>query len=412
MMRLLLIVTLLCSMVLGRAAAASAPLNADPAAAETTAEEEPAQEATEGSAPPSQEHAANASQSQSAEDKALQDDVQLPRGSAPAAVTPSGLPQTAFTGYTTFVDPTENAFTVEVPVGWKTEGGLTRFSAIDTRPWVKVTSPDNLIVAFIGDGALWPCTIPSAQGTMLGFGPGKRYNGTIVRDYIPAPKFVQRYAYEKLKRDFSGLQVVQQNNHPDAARAINGTVGATRSECTSIKLTAMYKDIPAVGYFVAATKATVAYGTGMWWVAYIAGQIGPADRDAAGLGVILHMMQTFQIDPVWQSKSLKATAAVSQHYRQVSQQISQSISDRYWSQQAFNDRMNQAYWKQQAVQDHAANNFSDAIRGQQTVQDPNTGEQYKVDNNSRYHWIDQSGNITGTDYSSPGSDWRQLNVVP
>ena len=324
----------------------------------------------------------------------------------------NSLAPTSFTGYTRFVDPGEHAFEVEVPAGWKTEGGLTRRSAIDVRPWVRVTSPDQLIVAFIGDGSLPAYTMPTALLSKLGFYPGRAYNGSIIKSYVPASKFVPAYVQEKLKSVISNMQIVAQNEHPDFAREVNGSVGATRSECSSIKITGNYKDIPAVGYFIAATKATVMSGTGMWWVTYVAGELGPADRDAAGLSVILHMMQTFHLDPQWQGQSLATTAQVSHNYRQAAQQMSKSISDRYWSQQAFNDRMNQSYWNRQASQDRAANNFSDYIRGQETVSDPQTGNQYKVDYGPRYHWIDPAGNVTGTDLSAPGPEWRQLNPVP
>jgi hypothetical protein len=84
----------------------------------------------------------------------------------------------------------------------------------------------------------------------------------------------------------------------------------------------------------------------------------------------------------------------------------------YWSQQAANDRLHQAYWDRQASQDRAANNFSNAIRGVENVQDPNTGTKYQVEYGPRYHWIDNQGNYTNSEYSSPGPEWRQLMSVP
>lgn len=324
----------------------------------------------------------------------------------------SGLPPTPFVGYRTFVDPSEHSFEVEVPIGWQTEGGLTRVSAIDCRPWVKVTSPDQLITAFIGDGSIPPFSVPTLLGTQLGYGVGRSYGGGIVKPYIPANKFVQSYAREKLGKIISGLQIVEQHEHPDFAQQCNGTVGATRSECSSIKLTGNYKNVPAVGYFLAATKLTMQSGAGMWWVTYIAGELGAADRDAGGLSVILHMIKTFHLDPQWQGQSLNTTAQVSSQFRQASQIREKSMMDSYWSQQAFNDRMHQGYWDRQAVQDHAANNFSDYIRGTENVQDPQTGNQYKVQYGPQNHWIDPGGNVMGSNAGAPGPEWRQLMSVP
>ena len=327
-------------------------------------------------------------------------------------MTAPGLPPTAFSGYVQFVDPTEHSFEVEVPAGWTVSGGLTRASAIDCRPWVRVTSPDNLISAFIGDGKIAPATMPTPLLTSLGYGPGRSYGGGQVLSYIPARKFAEKYANLTLKPYTKDLRVIDEANHPDIAQAVNGTVGATRSECASIKLQCTIKNIPAIGFYLAATKASVQANSGMWWVTYIAGEICPADREAAGLSVLAHMMQTFQLDPTWRQQSLQTTAAVSSNYRAAANAMSKSITDRYWSQQAFNDRMNQSYWNRQAVQDHAANNFSDYMRNQQTVADPQTGTQYKVDGNPAQHWIDPGGNITGTTGASPGAEWRQLNNIP
>ena len=325
---------------------------------------------------------------------------------------PGGNPN-GFAGYTKFTDPSEHSFTVDVPAGWKVDGGLTRYGALDVRPWVKAVSPDNLVFAFIGDGRITPCTMPTGTLSALGFRVGSNYNGSIIRPYIPARQFVEKYARMTLNSFLSDLQVVQSNNHPDVARAVNGTVGATRSEAASIKMTGMYGQIPAVAYYLAVTKATVASGTGMWWVTKVAGSVGPSAREAECLGVILHMLQTFEIDPAWSSNSLRNTAAVSQHYRRVSQQVSQSISDRYWSQQGHNDRMNQAYWNRQASQDRAANNFSNYIRGVENVQNPNTGTKYQVQYGPQEHYIDSGGNyIVGGDHGAPGPDWQQLLRVP
>ena len=48
-------------------------------------------------------------------------------------------------------DKREKAFSIQVPQGWKTYGGLFRFSAIDARMIVDMTSPDGLTNLRIGD---------------------------------------------------------------------------------------------------------------------------------------------------------------------------------------------------------------------------------------------------------------------
>lgn len=318
-----------------------------------------------------------------------------------------------FSGWTTFRDPDQGSFTVEVPAGWKVEGGMVRPRPIDARPWMRTISPDGLVAAFIGDGQIPGYTMPNGQLTALGFGPGRWYNGSLVAQYIPARKFAEKYAIKYLKPHATDIQVVEAYDHPDVARAVNGTVGASKSEAVSIKITANKGGMPLVGYYLCCTKATVGYGTGMWWVTKIAGIVCPAQMDRAGLELIMHMLQTFQIDPQWGNESIKTAGQVSRNYRAASQQLSNSIMSRYWSQQAANESIHNAYWNRQASQDRAANRYSDAFRGVENVRDPNTGTNYQVQYGPDRHWIDNLGNYQATDANTDlGHQWRQLMTIP
>ncbi|HEY9714895.1 MAG TPA: hypothetical protein V6C72_15610, partial [Chroococcales cyanobacterium] len=191
----------------------------------------------------------------------------------------------------------------------------------------------------------------------------------------------------------------------------NGSVGATRSEAASIKLTGMYKNIPAVAYFLASTKLTVQNGTGVWWVTLITGVVGPADREAGALQVVLRMIRGFQYTSDWKANSVANAGAVSRQVSAQSNAALQAISSSYWSRQAAQDASMNAYWNRQAVQDHAADNFSNYIRGVENVQDPNTGTTYQVQSGPSSFWMNGAGNIAGSPYT-PGADWHQLMSVP
>lgn len=332
---------------------------------------------------------------------------------SPTFTTPPISAGPMFMGWTKFVDPNENSFSLEVPAGWKTEGGLTRASAIDVRPWVRTIAPDASVCAFIGDGSICPATVPTATLYATGFRPGSKYMGGLVLNYIPARKFLDKYLAMKLKSQMPDMQIVREAYHPDIALSVNGPlgVGNSRSDCASIKVVGTAHGIPVVGYYICCTKLSVMAGTGMWWVTYLAGEVSTAQAENAGLAVLTHMVQTSQVDPNWRGNQQNTTWQVSQNYRASANAISKMITDRYWSQQAANDSFNQAYWNRQASQDHAANNFSDYMRGQQTVADPTTGTQYQVQQ-ANEHWINPMGEIMGTTGGAPDTDWRQLNNVP
>jgi hypothetical protein len=57
--------------------------------------------------------------------------------------------------WTKYQDPTEHAFTVDVPAaGWTVRGGLYRLGYSDGRAMVDLTSPDGKINVRLGDMAI------------------------------------------------------------------------------------------------------------------------------------------------------------------------------------------------------------------------------------------------------------------
>ena len=58
-------------------------------------------------------------------------------------------------------DQREQAFSIDVPQGWKTYGGMFRFSNSDARMVVDMTSPDGLTNIRVGDATIPPYTVPA-----------------------------------------------------------------------------------------------------------------------------------------------------------------------------------------------------------------------------------------------------------
>jgi hypothetical protein len=127
--------------------------------------------------------------------------------------------------------------------------------------------------------------------------------------------------------------------------------------------------------------------------------------------VLLRMLRSFAYNAQWKDASVRNTGQISRQVAQQSDAALKAMSSAYWSRQAEQDASLDAYWNRQAVQDHAADNFSDYIRGQQTVQDPNSGTTYKVQSGASNYWINGAGDVGGNAWQ-PGPDWRQLTNVP
>ena len=76
--------------------------------------------------------------------------------------------------WTTFQDPLEKAFTVEVPQGWTARGGLFRMGYSDERAMIDLISPDGRVNVRLGDLAIPAYTVPTQshdrEGDMVDLG--------------------------------------------------------------------------------------------------------------------------------------------------------------------------------------------------------------------------------------------------
>ena len=225
--------------------------------------------------------------------------------------------------------------------------------------------------------------MPTAVGMRLGYGPGRAYNGGIIANYVPAQKFVVEYATKHLKAaGCSKIEVGPVVSHPELSRAIIGD--GTAASAASVTLTCLNKgNVPYTAYFLTAERAMTMAGSGMWWVSVIAGELCPADRPSLGLTVMRRMLDTFHMDPRWSENAAHTAGTISRIYKQGADAVGQTIVNGYWNRQT--------PVASPAAQRDPMEGFDDYIRGQQTVQDPDTGTNYKVGYGT--HWINQQGVI-------------------
>jgi hypothetical protein len=91
--------------------------------------------------------------------------------------------------WTTFTDPYENAFTVDVPAGWQTQGGMIRRGPLNIDPYLRTLSPDRSVYIMLDDPdtPVFATLTPTMVAT--GFREGMAYNPghvqEIVMHYIP-----------------------------------------------------------------------------------------------------------------------------------------------------------------------------------------------------------------------------------
>jgi hypothetical protein len=347
------------------------------------------------------------------QDPALKNAQRQAGGSAPATIS-----------YVRWTDPHEGAFNMVVPQGWQVIGGAYRLSATDIRNGVTMMSPDGQVRIYVGDSNLGIFTQPNQMLAMGGLREGGYEmlgDGTKleIRRYVTGQQFASNYAAGPLQRQCAGLQVQSNNARPDIAAtfgqlARNEGMPGAQIAAGDVLFTCSLNGRPVVGKFVVGTIVPSPGRSPMWFVYRIYGYIAPAERKDDAEKICLQAVQSWQIDPQWQARENQTANAAVQQDSIRSQQIqSQAMAAIRKDQQETSDMITKGYEQRQQVYDEISRKRENAILGEVDVVDPETGTQFKVDNYSDYHWMNNEGHHAGTQTdTSPGPGWREMVTLP
>ena len=100
----------------------------------------------------------------------------IPNNAQVRTINAASAAPVAVSGYTSFSDPLEQAFTMQVPSGWKTVGGLARRAALQINPFVRSLSPVKRTYLIIGEPTLPGYVPPNQMRNTLGYREGKMFD--------------------------------------------------------------------------------------------------------------------------------------------------------------------------------------------------------------------------------------------
>lgn len=317
------------------------------------------------------------------------------------------LKRSAGPTYVKWSDPRENAFSLEVPSGWKVTGGLFRFASVDTRTALEAVSPDGRIRITCGDSNIPPFIAPNSMLQRGGFVEGSSYSPgygvqMMVWRYMPGEQFARHYVTSSFARDCSNLSFIDVRSRPDTAQAVNsiyqqlGGYVSARIHTGEVSFTGQTGGKSVQGYCFAGTLLTSTDGTpGVWNIQMLYGYRAAPDQAPLGQSVLQHMVRTFQVNPQWAAMQQNISANVSKIVSRTNEEVCKIINDTYWS--------------RQETLDEIGRRRSNANLGVEDVVDPRTGREFKVESGSNYYWVDPRGNVVGTTSATiPDIDFRAL----
>ena len=313
--------------------------------------------------------------------------------------------------YVRWTDPRENAFSLDVPAQWRVSGGLYRFASTDVRADVEAISPDQRIRITSGDSGIPPFAVPNQMLLMAGFGEGSWYSPgygvrMMVRRYVSGTAFAQEYVENAAADGCAALRFTSARDRPDAVEAINrvnaqlGGYGVgVRLSAGEVSFTCAKNGQRMEGYYFAATQLVQTPAVAQWSVPHIYGFLATPECAALSRSVLGRMIQSFRINPQWAAMQQNITANTSRIVARTNQEITRLITEGYEARQASDDEI--------------ARRRSNAILGREDVIDPATGEQFKIESGSNYYWVDNLGNIVGTEtHTLPDIDFREMIRLP
>jgi PDZ domain len=278
-----------------------------------------------------------------------------PRPSAPQVAPAQGLSRVS---WTTFTDPYENAFTIDVPRGWKVAGGVYRKIPLWGSLVMRVLSPDRRTLIAIGDPDSVPYTAP-----------------------IAAQDYVRRFTESAISRACTGLKIVEVHELQDVEQyAMSHSLGTYNQwsaaqasfTCNGERQVGMAGEAIAVMQYM----TTLRSGHAQVLAAFVTtrGQEDAADQ------LLNHMIQSSHQNPEWSAEQ-----------GQIAEGLHQGAMARWRGEQRQFGQM------------------EDAITNT-THYSASDGRRYDLDSRFRYQWRFPDGRTVGTDTPtapSPGAELLQ-----
>ncbi len=317
-------------------------------------------------------------------------------------LSPANADPLAGIQFQTWTDPMENAFSVEVPVGWHVTGGVFRpsFTAMSE---IVLQSPDGQVFVRSGD-VNFPSKYVTPNMTLMSLGTWEGQftsDGTLVMNYKSGLDFAVHYLQHTVGRNWRNLQWLGSRDRADRIQALGWytqMLGYTMHTAGEVTFSCDFGGPTYLGYQYAETAVTHNSDVAtLWNPQALFGFLATPENVRLADAVLFHAITTFQTNPQWMMRQAHINQQVAEQNRRYSE-----YSNQLW-QQTRAERL--ASW------DRIAEQRGDILRGHTRVVDPTTNQAYKVQSGNSYYSIDPTRQvIVGTD-TPYKPDWNYQELI-
>lgn len=312
-------------------------------------------------------------------------------------------------------DPVENAFTVQMPKGWRNLAYMER--AYDITHEVLVSeSPDGNTVIWAGDPSqpmFFKPNIPNAQYIAMNikFNPLMKFS-----EYIPAQQYFADYTRRKFGR-LSGFELISVADDPKG-RELNLKRMQESGQNIPIDCALVRFRFKEKGKTMNAMIKGVTGNLEGFWVAN-SGGISTSGKPDDYHEMLLTMSRTYKIESAWTAQQARRNQQAMEEIRRRGQQNMQTLQDmasrhqiRMNAIRAQGDASMKAYYERDAASDRSHRSFLNMINEETTVAGPD-GKTHQVSNAyQRYYMHKRTGQYVGGDTHFDQDSLRKLGLNP
>jgi hypothetical protein len=279
--------------------------------------------------------------------------------------------------YTRIQDSVQNAFTLEVPAGWRSQAQMVQLSVTDMRPEIISMAPSGDAAVYLGDRNVGGFMAPTQQMASLGFNEGMTTGGRLILRYLPGAQFGNWW----LPRKFQGIRITGGRERADYAKQMmegeyrygNPNGGQMHSGEIDFEYQGQ------TGYALITTEVLPNQYATLWGAKQLIVVVGSPQKMPSAYEATGHMLGSIRYNPRWIMETQRITADAAQKqlaYIQHSSQLMQETLNYRWS-----------------IMDKQQRQRGDILRGQQRMVDPNTGEELTVTAGKNYYYRHQGWRV-------------------
>ena len=289
-------------------------------------------------------------------------------------------------------DTREQAFSIDVPKGWKISGGMFRFGFVDARPYVDMTSPDGKTNIRLGDATIPGYACPNPWVPAESHGPR-------VASYAAGDAFSKKYGEARFSTMCQNLQVYQ--NHPMTPKYHPAGQGLIRITGGETIFTCSENGQPMAGYVYAETMLIGSGGpNSQWYVVALGSFLSPAAQGQNVGAMLKHTGESLHLNPDWAKMEQQRINQATQYLQGVAR-----------ANTVYGDAQRAHQAKLMGMQEQQNENFNDVINGVTFTRDPWTGQTGYVQTlESGQKWVN-GNHVVVTSAMSPGPAFHQLETI-